>query len=153
MSSISKEAAIVTPDYTFSDIRKVIFTPTVGKPDEITAIITRQAHSDKIDLGTPEQASGRLEILKRNHILWSLTKVGAAVVTIVDGGLRIYGVEGIIPVITGGCEVAAGLVTADHTVSLMQQRSNFLRVINQELNKRIRTQFLGALESPIEPRN
>lgn len=144
MGTITKEA-----DHSFAntDITDIAFAPTEDQPDEITAQISREFPPvEKIDLGIPEKATGRLNRLIIRNFIWSIIKMGVGAATAGDGVEKIL-TNGIHLDITGGCEVATAAFLLGHSFARMVNRDNLLEAVKKSLGNRINKGFLSSLDT------
>ncbi len=152
MSTVNTETE--TP-YSDTDITSITFAPKEGNPNEITAQISREAPAaEKIDLGAPDQATGRLRWLDRKNMAWSLTKIGVGGLSI-GGGLGDLMANGQPHLVTGGCEIIAGALVIGYSCIRMVQRTNELDAVRNLWVQKMRTEVLVSLNtiSTASPKN
>lgn len=144
MGTVTTETA---KPYPYTDIADITFTNTADRPGEITVQIFREAPPvEKIDLGIPEKAVGRLRWLDYRNFAWSLIKAGAGTVVGGDGiGKLVAG--GLHSDIVGACEIAVGGSVAVYSLCKMVLRSNRLDAVKGSLGKRINSGFLSSLNT------
>lgn len=141
--------------YPYTDIKTIIFATTEGKPGEITAHITKAAPpNEKIDLGMPEKARGRLNWMSMKNAVGWITKICVGGIPAVDGTVRFLGSGGNLGLaIVGACEAISGVAMMAYSYRESLRTENTLYSIRESLGSKIKTGLLDALNlSSIKPR-
>lgn len=137
-----------------TDIAKIALTATEGKSGEITARITRVAPpNEKIDLGVPEKARGRLDWMRMKNAVGWVTRIGIGGIPVVDGTVRFWGNDNLGLAVVSACEAISGITMMAYSYRDSLRTENKLSSIREALGSKIKAGLLDSLNlSSIKPR-